>query len=126
MKAVKLGFVYFIGSKEQGIVKIGYSKNPLQRLKQLQTSSPYFLELFGTVEGDLITEQELQDQFSHYNMVGEWFEYSSELEGFIEHMNEIKPNMVTVSAYQDAVEKKQITYFKEGFWVKLKRFLKVI
>jgi uncharacterized protein YeeX (DUF496 family) len=65
-------------------VKIGRSKNPEKRLKQLSTGSPYKLEIIKKIRGNENLEREIHDKFSHLRMNGEWFELTDELSEFIE------------------------------------------
>ncbi len=45
-----MAMVYFIRAAEINMMKIGYSSNPSRRLQNIQTWSPYDLELIGTME----------------------------------------------------------------------------
>lgn len=67
-------FVYFIGSREFGFVKIGYSKNPKQRLKQIQTSVPFPVEILKAENGNKETETRYHLRFQKHNTYGEWFQ----------------------------------------------------
>lgn len=55
--------------------KIGYSKNPKERLKQLQTAGATVFELIYELEVQYATkiEKALHRFFSRYNVNGEWF-----------------------------------------------------
>lgn len=77
------GHVYFIGNREQRIVKIGYSADPSRRLPSIQTGSAYPLELFGTIEGSEATELKLHARFAHLHRTGEWFDLGEDLVRFI-------------------------------------------
>lgn len=69
-------YIYFIGNKSRTSIKIGYSKNPEKRLKQLQTANAELLEILYVVEGGRVTERYYHNYFSDvYNKTGEWFEY---------------------------------------------------
>ena len=69
--------LYIIQSKMTGDFKVGKSKNPVKRLKQLQTGSPYELKLILTLK-----EQGHKEKYIHkYIMTsnkrkckGEWFD----------------------------------------------------
>lgn len=63
--------IYFI--KAKNYVKIGVSKNPVQRLKELQTANPIKLKLLGTIEGNFSTEAALHRMFYKWKKTGEWF-----------------------------------------------------
>ena len=70
--------LYIIQSKMTGDFKVGKSKNPVKRLKQLQTGSPYELKLILTLK-----EQGHKEKYIHkYIMTsnkrkckGEWCDF---------------------------------------------------
>ena len=64
--------VYFIQS-DDGRVKIGFARQPSQRLKELQTGSPRRLRLVGLALGGPATERHLHRLFSDFRIAGEWF-----------------------------------------------------
>jgi hypothetical protein len=74
--------VYFV--KCQEYVKIGHSTKPMSRIADLQTSSPYPLEILLLMPGNSATERELQSIFSEYHHRNEWYRYDGELKEFIE------------------------------------------
>lgn len=84
--------VYFILNKEVNHIKIGYSKNPKQRLKSLQTSSSCKLEMIHTIEGDISIEKFLHKQFKKIHIYNEWFHYDNSIIDFINFLklNETK------------------------------------
>jgi hypothetical protein len=72
-------YVYFIRSAGKPTrVKIGKSRDPKARLKELQTGSPYPLDILGTIKcrdqshADRL-EKELHRYFATYRKNGEWF-----------------------------------------------------
>lgn len=71
--------VYLIHNTEHNICKIGYSGNPLVRMANLQTATPYKLRLAGTLPGGKAEEQELHGLFDGQRINGEWFHASDEL-----------------------------------------------
>lgn len=77
------GVVYFIRAKGVSLVKIGYSSNPEQRLRNLQTSCPHQLDILATLPGSQQTEADIHKKFGHLRMNGEWFRLTSELFAFI-------------------------------------------
>ena len=81
------GFIYFIGSegKDFNYVKIGYSKKPDNRLKQLQTGSPVKLKVLLKFEGNLNLEAKLHRKFKNSRLEGEWFRISSSLKHYLKH-----------------------------------------
>lgn len=76
--------VYFIRSKRSGRIKIGYSKNVLQRAMSVRSMACSNVTILGTMEGDRITEKSLHLWFDWLNITGEWFEPHAELLAYIE------------------------------------------
>ena len=79
----KGGYVYFVGAS-RGDIKIGYSKNPWARVRDMQTSNNKELRLLGSFRGTRADETKLHQQFSDINVRGEWFKRTPELLDFIE------------------------------------------
>lgn len=73
-------YVYFLTDGK--FVKIGLSKNPLKRIKQLNTGNSTKLYMLGWIEGDRQLEQALHRKFKRVN--GEWMEATEDL---IAYMN---------------------------------------
>lgn len=68
---------YFILDDWNRAVKIGKSKNPEKRLKQLQTGHAHRLQLVGTLEGD--HERKLHKLWESRRLNGEWFKADKDL-----------------------------------------------
>ena len=66
--------VYFIGNKEYNICKIGFSKRPYRRIKTIQDSIPFKLEIFDIIEGDFELEKMLHLKNKDFLIKGEWFQ----------------------------------------------------
>ena len=81
------GFVYFIQSFGQGLIKIGSSDDPRNRLSVLQCGSPVALHLVGVIDGGEARERELHRRFAEERRHGEWFEASKRLVEFIRESN---------------------------------------
>ncbi|MES2781915.1 MAG: GIY-YIG nuclease family protein [Pseudomonadota bacterium] len=78
-------FVYFIKPiGMQGPVKIGVSYTPIKRLRQLETFSPFGLELLVEVEGDKRLERAFHALFLHSHTRHEWFDWTPELQATID------------------------------------------
>jgi hypothetical protein len=78
-------YVYLISDKNNYTYKIGISKNPKNRLKQLQTGSDKKLVICKQVlcENADQVEASLHHIYSIYNIQGEWFELNDiEIENF--------------------------------------------
>lgn len=67
--------LYIIQSDVTGNIKIGRSKNPQKRLKQLQTGNPNKLKLIAEFKGEGWKEKILHERLSAYRLNGEWFSY---------------------------------------------------
>ena len=70
--------IYLIKSLNEGIYKIGVSKYPNKRLKQIQTGNPAPVEILYLYETENAykIEKALHNRYSHFNTHGEWFELS--------------------------------------------------
>jgi hypothetical protein len=57
------------------MIKIGRSKDPVKRLKQLQTGNPNKLKLIASFEGLGWKEKIIHEHLSMHRLEGEWFSY---------------------------------------------------
>lgn len=79
-------FVYIIGNNDD-LIKVGISKNPAKRVKQLQTGNGQKLTLLFTEEFEctrqelLKIEKKIHSDLSHLctKKVGEWFKINSDI-----------------------------------------------
>ena len=67
--------LYIIQSDVTGMIKIGRSKNPEKRLKQLQTGNPNRLKLIATFKGQGWKEKLIHEDLKRWRKKGEWFSY---------------------------------------------------
>lgn len=69
------GFVYFLLCENGGedFLKIGYAKDVRKRVAQLQTGSPFPLELMGYIAGNFETERSIHRECKRQRKFGEWF-----------------------------------------------------
>lgn len=74
----KLGSVYFILDRDNDRVKIGHSRNPWKRLRQLQTGSSAKLSLIGVIAGNADVEKRLHSDMREHNVHREWFSGGSD------------------------------------------------
>lgn len=77
-------YVYVIGEANADRVKIGKSKQPGVRLKQLQTAYPskLFLWAFCKETSDF-NEKDLHKWYSHLKVEGEWFLRNKEIDDLV-------------------------------------------
>lgn len=68
--------LYIIQSDLTGMIKIGRSKDPQKRLKQLQTGNPNKLKLIASFEGEGWKEKILHERLDSFRLEGEWFDYN--------------------------------------------------
>ena len=78
--------IYFI--KHTDYVKIGYTDRIKLRLSTLQVSCPVKLEVLGLIEGNREDERNYHKMFKPVNSSGEWFEYNTELQIFVESLSD--------------------------------------
>jgi hypothetical protein len=70
-------YLYFIQSDKSGMIKIGRSKHPEKRLRQLQTGNSHKLKLIIALEGQGWREPDLHSHLKDWRIRsnGEWFHY---------------------------------------------------
>lgn len=71
--------IYFIQREPCGLVKIGCSRRPLQRLQGLQAAHPERLRLFRLLRGARDEERYVHDLFAAHRVRGEWFCFDSSM-----------------------------------------------
>lgn len=79
-------FVYFIAPIGGGPIKIGVSHRPKTRLRELNQSSPYPLEIVALVPGGVYDERSLHGAFVAHWSHREWFKPASEILALIEEV----------------------------------------
>lgn len=67
------GYVYFIQGLCGGAIKIGYSKDPQARLRELQTGYPDTLTILLMIPGTEALESVIHKRFESLRLRGEWF-----------------------------------------------------
>ena len=104
-------YVYVIQSGSDGAIKIGISKNPEQRLSQLQTSNPKELRILYAwqVEDATMLERHLHFVFAEYRLSGEWFKPENEIMDKLEFLNGVLSHTGKVDRiYIDRVEVQEV------------------
>lgn len=77
------GYVYFIGDPSSATIKIGYSKNPWARVKDLQTGRTDNLCVVATVRTTDVSECAVHELLSDERTAGEWFKVSPRIKSLI-------------------------------------------
>lgn len=72
---MKKDHLYFIQSDVTGMIKIGRSKDPQRRLKQLQTGNANKLKIIACFNGLGWREKLLHESLKDWSKEGEWFDY---------------------------------------------------
>lgn len=75
--------IYFIRDPLARRVKIGFAKDPWNRLRNIQTGCSTDLELAGVMPGEAADERVLHRQFASYHVRGEWFAETGELAAYV-------------------------------------------
>ena len=78
-------FIYFIQA-ENGLIKIGYTRNLKERLDILRSMSHSKLTLLLVLKGDRKKESRMHEIFQDYRVHGEWFKPEKYLIEYIEEM----------------------------------------
>ncbi len=81
-----ISYIYFIQQEFTACVKIGFSKNILNRLYNLQNGSPFDLKIIGLIDPGSASpaklEEYLHKKFGVFSMRGEWFQGAQEILDF--------------------------------------------
>lgn len=67
-------YVYVIHAAGTNRIKLGFSTKPQERLAQLQTASPFPLQMLACWPGSIERERRLHRYLAEFRQVGEWFE----------------------------------------------------
>lgn len=76
---VAQGFLYLFLDREYNRLKIGRSKNPSKRIKQIESNMMINLESLFELNNMGNLEQEVLILFNKYNIRGEWFSYQQDI-----------------------------------------------
>lgn len=91
-----MSYVYLIQNLETSKYKIGISKNPKKRIKQLQTGSGEEIKLIHEFKSEFPRKVEtaMHNRYGHLRAHGEWFYLSiSEDVVFIQECTKIEKNI---------------------------------
>jgi hypothetical protein len=84
-------YVYVIGVRNAGPVKIGVTSNLPGRLSSLQTGYPQKLVVLARLRGDEADEAKAHAMFEDERLEGEWFERSERVRQFIDMVQRREP-----------------------------------
>lgn len=72
---------YFLFDASSQAIKVGKSRDPMRRLRGLQTGNATRLALLGVIDGD--HERRLHRRWTRHHIAGEWFRDHAEIRWFI-------------------------------------------
>lgn len=88
--------IYFIENTTTGAVKIGHTERTGQdRLREMRHANDGRLRLVTGHPGDRDAEKQLHERFEEDNIRGEWFEVTSELASYIQHISDEPADLVS-------------------------------
>lgn len=86
-------YIYLIKKENESVYKIGKSKTPYKRIKQLSTANESNLKMVNIFEAGSNTskvEKALHNKYKQYNLNGEWYSLS------IEYVNSFNKDCQTI------------------------------
>lgn len=95
-------YIYLIQSLENSYYKIGISKQPNLRIKQLNTGNPSPTKLIDVYESEIANKIEriLQRRYSYAKRQGEWFDLSISIEvTFKKECKQIEENLILLDTF---------------------------
>lgn len=81
--------IYFIGA-DSGPIKIGLSRDPDARCREMKVGSPTDYRVLATVIGGYGLERAYHLRFEFARLRGEWFDRRPEIEAEIERLNKTR------------------------------------
>lgn len=79
--------IYIVGNTKENICKIGFSSNPYLRIKTLQSSVYFNLEIFDIFNGELEDERLIHSTLSNFRIKGEWYHLDEVLDKGINNIS---------------------------------------
>ena len=78
-KSPDIGNVYILGSHQEGVYKIGFSRDVKRRFKTISTKLPFDVEIYHYIACDsMYPEKLLHNLYAKYKKNGEWFSLKKE------------------------------------------------
>lgn len=79
-------WLYFVGCRDSGMVKIGITKKLKARMSALRNNSPVPVKLFHTICVYPDVERDMHERFSESRQHGEWFKLTDDINRCIESL----------------------------------------
>lgn len=98
----KPGYVYIIWSPMANLFKVGQSKNPKRRIRELKTAIPGGLEVTHIIPTDDMdaTERFLHEEANHIRVDGEWFDYMRNADLHPDPLGDWIPDLVKIDYWK--------------------------
>ena len=110
-------FVYFILNLTTQELKIGQSKYPYARLKQLEQEEKAPLVLLGMKEDVIPLEKKLHSKFSHLHSRGEWFKLEGDLVDYVQQIHKASTLIEVTSPPTHSSRRKEIGPFENDCYL---------
>ena|SRR3990167_5987570 len=78
--------IYVISATSTEFVKIGLARNPITRMRELQTAQPTLLVLLASADWPNISERRIHAVLRKHRTRGEWFTMNDDIGRLIKHM----------------------------------------
>lgn len=107
--------IYFIAASKDNVIqaiKIGLAIDPPQRLRDLQSANHYELSMLAILLPPN-SESEIHERFKKYNIRGEWYQFSEEIENFLNKNNYWRPEETAKSVSDEDIEYLKANGYKE-------------
>lgn len=86
----KPGTIYFIESKSQGAIKVGFADDLYMRLKGLQTGNPAILTIKAEIPGTRECEELIHRLLKKYRTNREWYPATHLFDMLIDDLNDFR------------------------------------
>jgi hypothetical protein len=87
------GLIYFIQHSEGNPIKVGKSRRPFQRLRQLEYTHGVELHIIHLEAGGRHREKQLHWRFRDFRVAGEWFHPADDILQYITDALIVKPSL---------------------------------
>lgn len=102
-------FIYAIQSKS-GLIKIGFSRDPIKRLQGLKTANGEDLSLVGCWAGNIEEEKSIHFALSNFQAEREWFYPTKTV---IQFLKEKDPNFLEPQKVSQVLFWEEVEYWKK-------------
>lgn len=79
----RIGYIYFFQAVESGLIKIGFSMRPRERLLELERQTSRTLKLLYQHQGTMALERVYHNSFKEFEVSPEWYRPETKLINFV-------------------------------------------